>query len=281
MTDDVLRDLARRAGIAVEWQDYAGRPHTVAPPVLRHVLRALGLPADTSRDMSASRRLLTKHSLLADLPPLVTAVAGRPTRLDLGGSDPLPAELVLEWGDTRQIALVPSRGRLRIPAIAEIGYHRLRVERREIVLVVSPGRCRSIEDVVPDARLWGLAAQLYALSRPGDGGIGDLAGVADLVRVAGAKGADAVALSPMHALYAADPSRFSPYSPSSRLFLNPLHAAPDLVFGPAAGTPAPRSDGLIDWPVASAAKYASLRSLFDLFLEGDDWDGPLGADFAR
>ncbi|HEY4171882.1 MAG TPA: 4-alpha-glucanotransferase, partial [Rhodopila sp.] len=70
MSDDVLRDLARRAGIAVEWQDYAGRPHSVAPPVLRRVLNALGLPADTSRDLSSSRRLLTKRSLLADLPPL-------------------------------------------------------------------------------------------------------------------------------------------------------------------------------------------------------------------
>ena len=281
MSDDVLRDLARRAGIAIEWQDYAGRPHSVAPPVLRRVLAALGLPADSSRDLSASRRMLTRRNFVADLPPLVTAVAGRPTRLDLGGSDPLPAELVLEWGDRRQIALVPSRGRLRIPAIAETGYHRLRVERREIVLVVSPGRCRSIEDVVPDARLWGLAAQLYALNHPGDGGIGDLAGVADLARVAGAKGADAISLSPMHALYAADPTRYGPYSPSSRMFLNPLHAAPELVFGPAAGTPAPLSDGLIDWPAASAAKYASLRDLFDSFLEGDDWNGPLGADFAR
>jgi 4-alpha-glucanotransferase len=281
MSDDVLQDLARRAGIVVEWQDYAGRPHVVAPPVLRRVLAALGLPADSSRDLSASRRLLTKRTTLADLPPLVTAVAGRPTRLDLGGNDLLPAELVLESGDRRPVSLMPSRGRLRIPAVAETGYHRLRVGDREIVLVVSPGRCRSIEDVVPDARLWGLAAQLYALSRPGDGGIGDLAGVADLARVAGAKGADAISLSPMHALYAADPSHFGPYSPSSRLFLNPLHAAPELVFGPVAGRQAPLSNGLIDWPIASTAKYASLRALFDSFLEGDDWNGPLGADFGR
>ena len=169
----------------------------------------------------ASRRLLTKRSSLADLPPLVTAVAGRPTRLDVGGNEAQSAELVLESGDTRPIALLPARGRLRVPAIAEIGYHRLRVEDREIVLAVSPARCRSIEDVVPDARLWGLAAQLYGLNHPGDVGIGDLAGAADLARAAGAKGADAIALSPMHALYAADPARFGPYAPSSRLVPEP------------------------------------------------------------
>jgi 4-alpha-glucanotransferase len=281
MTDEILGDLAQRAGIAVEWRDYAGHPHVVAPPVLRGVLAALGLPAGTSREISASRRLLTKRTVVADLPPLLTAVAGRPTRLEVGGNDPQPAELLLEHGETRQLALLPARGRLRIPAIAETGYHRLHVENREIILAVSPARCRSIEDVVPDARLWGLAAQLYGLSRPGDGGIGDLAGAADLARAAGAKGADAISLSPMHALYAADPARFGPYSPSSRLFLNPLHAAPELVFGESAASPAPFSNGLIDWPAASVAKYAALRALFDSFVDGDDWNGALGADFAR
>ncbi len=281
MTDEVLRDLARRAGIAVEWQDYAGRPHVVTPAVLRRVLGGLGLPADTSRELSASRRLLTKRSSLADLPPLVTAVAGRPTRLDVGGNEAQPAELALERGEVRQVALLPARGRLRIPAISEIGYHRLRVEDREIVLAVSPARCRSIEDVVPDARLWGLAAQLYGLNHPGDAGIGDLAGAADLARAAGAKGADAIALSPMHALYAADPAKFGPYSPSSRLFLNPLHAAPELVFGQAAGAAVSADNGLIDWPTAAGQKYAALRKIFEAFLDGNDWDGPLGADFAR
>jgi len=235
MSDEVLRDLARRAGIAVEWQDYAGRPKVVAADVLKRVLAALGLPADTSRELSSSRRLLTKRSSLADLPPLVTAVAGRPTRLDVGGNEAQAAELLLERGETRSVSLLPARGRLRIPAVAEIGYHRLRVEDREIVLAVSPARCRSIEDVVPDARLWGLSAQLYGLSHPGDVGIGDLAGAADLARAAGLKGADAIALSPMHALYAADPARFGPYAPSSRLFLNPLYAAPGLVFGQGVG----------------------------------------------
>ncbi len=281
MSDEVIKDLARRAGIAVEWQDYAGRAQVVSPAVLRRVLAALGLPADTSRELSSSRRLLTKRSSLADLPPLVTAVAGRPTRLDVGGSESQPAELALESGEVRQVALLPARGRLRIPAIAETGYHRLRVEDREIVLAVSPARCRSIEDVVPDARLWGLAAQLYGLSHAGDVGIGDLAGAADLARAAGAKGADAIALSPMHALYAADPAKFGPYSPSSRLFLNPLHAAPELVFGQAVGGDAPPPNGLIDWPTASQAKYTLLRRLFESFLDGDDWNGPLGADFAR
>ena len=249
------------------------------------------MPADTSRELSASRRILTRRTSLMDLPPLVTAVAGRPTRLDVGGSDPQPAKLILEFGGRHgNLSLLPARGRLRIPAVAETGYHRLVVEEREVVLAVSPARCRSIEDVVPDARLWGVAAQLYGLTHPNDVGIGDMGGAADLARAAGAKGADALLLSPIHALFAADTGHFGPYSPSSRLFLNPLHAAPELVFGQAAyaraasavdGTEELQGNGLIDWPAASVAKYAVLRKLFDNFLDGADWNGPLGASFAR
>ena len=55
--------------------------------------------------------------------------------------------------------------------------------------------------------------------------------VRDLAEAAARQGADAVALSPVHGLFAADPARYGPYSPSSRLFLNPLYADPAVVFG--------------------------------------------------
>jgi 4-alpha-glucanotransferase len=292
MNDEALRDLARRAGIAVEWQDYASRPHVVSPDSLRRILAALGLPATTRGDLAASRRLLAKRATLADLPPLITATAGRPTRLDLGASEPLAARLVPERGPPRELTLTPARGRLRIPAVAEIGYHRLQIGEREMVLAVAPAQCRTIDDIVPDGRLWGIATQVYALRSPGDAGIGDAAGIAQLAAAAAAHGADALCLSPVHALFSSDPARFAPYSPSSRLFLNPLHAAPALVFGEDHLATAIQDAGLhdsfasleaqplIDYPASADAKLALLRSLFDGFISGPDADGPLGADFA-
>ena len=90
--------------------------------------------------------------------------------------------------------------------------------------------------------------------------------VRDLAEAAARQGADAVALSPVHSLFAADPARYGPYSPSSRLFLNPLYADPAVVFGAGASSPgamrraAARSRRrLIDWPAAGAAKFALLR----------------------
>lgn len=293
MNDEALRDLARRAGVEVEWQDYANKPHTVSADSLQRILAALGLPAATRGDLAASRRILSKRATLADLSSLLTATAGRPTRLDLGAADSLPAKLILQRGGERDLTLTPARGRLRIPAVPEIGYHRLQIGEREVVLAVAPAQCRAIDDVVPDARLWGIAAQVYALRTPGDAGIGDAAGVAQLAEAAGSRGADALCLSPLHALFTADPSRFAPYSPSSRLFLNPLHAAPTLVFGremvgqviEEAGLQDDLARGealaLIDWPSSAAVKLTLLRHLFESFLRGPESEGALGADFAR
>ena len=58
----------------------------------------------------------------------------------------------------------------------------------------------------------------------------DLQALDDLCAVVARAGADAVAISPLHALFASHPERFSPYSPSSRLFYNVWHASPECVF---------------------------------------------------
>ena len=111
----------------------------------------------------------------------------------------------------------------------------------------------------------------------------------DLAEAAARQGADAVALSPVHGLFAADPARYGPYSPSSRLFLNPLYADPAVVFGAdrvAARTPSGRAAReeapLIDWLAAGTAKFALLRGLYDDFAVRDLAAGtPLAADFER
>ena len=289
MIDEAIRDLATRAGIAVEWHDHAGNPKMVPPEVLRCMLEALGLACSTRSDVLASRRLLQRRSTMQGLPPLITATAGRPTRLDVGANEPCDARLCLETGESQDLQLSPVRGRLRVPAVSTPGYHRLLIDDREFVLAVAPRRCHTIEDAVPDARLWGLAAQVYSLHSRGDGGIGDAAGIAALAESAGARGADALALSPLHALFGADPSRFGPYSPSTRLFFNPLHASPTLVLGEAFVAAALRDNGLaetferleaeplIDWPVAARAKGRLLRALFARFIDGEE---PLHLDFA-
>ena len=286
--DDAIRELAREAGIANDWIDAAGAPRRVSIGSIRGILDALGLSSASAADIAESRACLRKAT--SDARTFVTATIGNPialTGLSIGKD--APAELSLEAGETKGVTVRAMRGRAVVPPVREPGYHQLRLASREITLAVAPPRCLTFGDVAADAKLWGLAVQLYALRRPDDDGFGDAGALADLVKSAAREGADAIALSPTHSLFAADPSHFGPYSPSSRLFLNPLFADPTLVFGAerfgaarvAAAhderrQPGPHSDALIDWPAASREKYGLLRRLFDDFSMNG---GPLTADF--
>jgi 4-alpha-glucanotransferase len=277
--DDAIRELASEAGIATDWIDAAGAPRRVAIEPLRSILAALGFPATSTAVIAESRARLRGSREQAR--NFVTATAGVATALTgLTVSKAMRAELSLENGEDRALTIKATRGEVVVPPLREPGYHRLRVANREITLAVAPPRCVTFGDVAPDARLWGLALQLYSLRRSGDGGFGDTGALAEFVTSAARAGADAVALSPVHSLFAADPAHFGPYSPSSRLFLNPLFADPALVLGAA-----PVADGgkeqecqeeLIDWPAAARRKYQLLRSLFDHLCAGGD---PLSADF--
>jgi 4-alpha-glucanotransferase len=71
VSDEAVLDLARRAGIAVDWTDAAGEPRRVAPAVLRRILDALELPCDTRAQLATSR---DRFAATDDtLPPLITA----------------------------------------------------------------------------------------------------------------------------------------------------------------------------------------------------------------
>jgi 4-alpha-glucanotransferase len=130
-----------------------------------------------------------------------------------------------------------------------------------------------------DQRVWGLAIQLYALRSSRNWGIGDFEDLARLTEIAAAFGADFIGVSPLHALFLADPSRVSPYSPSSRVFLNPLLIAPDRVSGfeelaqrdaLSAELAALRAPELIDYPAVHQVKLRALEALFDRFVTTDD-----------
>ena len=166
-------------------------------------------------------------------------------------------------------------GLLTLPPLGEAGYHRLEIGGEETTLAVCPPRAHGI---APGTRPWGLAAQLYSPRRAGDGGIGDFTGLAQLAVSAAARGADALAISPVHAQFSADPERFSPYAPSSRLFLNVLHADPAALgeatlraalaeTGLAAEFARLESLDLVDWPAAARLRLRLRRAVFE------GWDG--------
>ncbi len=234
MTDATLGALAEAAGVAADWHDVHGTRHAVAPPTLRAVLRAIGFPADSDAEIADSHARLRESERA--LPPLLVLAAGDERRLDGRW------RVTLEDGDT-----VEGLGTLRLD---RPGYHRLETGGRDVPVAVAPPRCHG----TPFA--WGVAAQLYGLRRAGDGGVGDFAALADLARAAGARGAAAVAVSPVHAQFSAALERFSPYAPSSRIMLNVLHA------NPPQGDAGLEATELVDWPTAARVRLGQFHTLF-------------------
>lgn len=287
MSEAKLEILASRAGLAVDWIDANGRPQHVHPDALRAVLKGLGHPADTDAQVDASLRDLEQAQLDKHLPPLLTVDSGQSLDLSRYFEPDTLCRVHLEQGETLELRL---DGTAVLPGVIALGYHQVQINDQTFTLAVAPTHCYSVAEAVDSqpARAWGISAQLYGLRRLNDGGFGDTLALEHLARAAAERGADALAISPMHAMFSADPQRYSPYSPSSRLFLNSLYASPACILGEREVRNAIEALGiadqlhdleqldLIDWPAAAQAKQRLLRALYEDFRHGHH---PQHADF--
>lgn len=288
MNDERLAQLAEAAGLSLHWVDANGRAQHVAPDAQRALLEALGFPAQTPQQIADSLSALGQQQHGASLPPLLTAELGQVLRMN--GHFPAHSAFQVILEDGRRID-----GRLddtgNLPALADCGYQQLYIGDQQITLAVAPPACCSVQELTGRARSWGITAQLYGLRRPGDAGLGDTQTLETLARLAGQKGADALAISPVHAMFAARPEQYSPYSPSSRVFFNVLHASPATILCEAAVASAVANSGLlaelqrletlplIDWPAVANSRQRLLRQLHDDF--ASNATQVLRDDFAR
>ena len=121
-----------------------------------------------------------------------------------------------------------------------------------------------------NGRVWGISCQLYGLRSKRNHGIGDFEDLAQLCEIGAAAGADFIGTNPLHSLFWSDPERASPYSPSTRQFLNPLYVAIDRVAGTAralAGLPVAdletvRRADLVAYPAVAQLKRKVLEQAF-------------------
>jgi len=296
---DELRHIADLVGIATRHVDALGVAREPGEETLSRLIAAFGLPADPRQAADT----LAEAGLAAPfgLPPVHIVAQEAPApelrlRLSKGGRG-------VEWHcrleDGNQYAGKSQGATLRLPAGLPPGYHRLAVAgagrgggaSAEISLVVAPASCHLCEALQPGVRSWGLTVQLYGLRSHRDWGIGDFGELAMLCRNAGPLGAAAIGINPLHALFAAEPRHFSPYSPSSRAWLNHLYIDVRQIPGfaedaaarglaPADAIGAARGADLVDYAAVAALKRPVVEALYQRFRDRElDTGSALGAAF--
>lgn len=135
---------------------------------------------------------------------------------------------------------------------------------------VPKGARSYLPDWLAQGRVWGVTCQLYGVRSKRNHGIGDFEDLARLAERVAADGGDFVGVNPLHALFCADPERCSPFSPSNRVYLNPLYIALDAIPGIArqpdvdeTHAEALRAAEWVDYAEVAALKLSVLRSCRD------------------
>jgi len=311
LADASLLALAQAAGLQAVWRDVRGAERQVGADTLRAVLQSLGLACGNAEQCRASLEQLRESRDQTSTAGLQIVPVGRTLVVRSQGS--LHYRLQLEngvcvMGTARDVG----GGRVAIPPFRQAGYHRLEMGGLQCTVAVIPPRAPSLQsllrrgagscgDAVPrghahsaretasDLHAWVLSAQLQSLRRGGthpDGHVGagavtlpgwevggDFSLLGRLAQEAAQQGAAALAVSPVHAMFSADAQRYSPYAPSSRLFLNVMYADPAAVFdadilnqlSAEPSEAALDAAGCMDWPVIQTQRLRRLRHLFDLF----------------
>ncbi|WP_454790463.1 4-alpha-glucanotransferase [Mycolicibacterium lutetiense] len=238
-----LLELARRYGVAAEFDDWTGRRTAVAESSLVAVLDALGVKAGTEGERADALAAQDRQYWQRRLPPIVLGRAGVPSSIwvHVTHGDPVDLTLLLEDGTERGGLRQLENNRppydlgdrligeatFELPADLPLGYHRLRLREGEFHIetpvVVSPATV-GLPARLGRRRAWGLAVQLYSVRSQHSWGTGDLTDLTDLaVWSAAAHGAGFILVNPLHAAAPTAPMEPSPYLPTSRRFGNPLY----------------------------------------------------------
>jgi (1->4)-alpha-D-glucan 1-alpha-D-glucosylmutase len=293
---DILCELA---GIGAEYADIWGRVHRPSEDTRRALLAEMGV-MPRGVDPQSALEAWKEYAASETLPPVtVVREEALPYRWPLRVVEERAREthrwkLELEIGETRSAEVRPAdlsrinaytvRGVRRMETQFQWherlppGYHRFTLQEPDgavhsMRLVVVPPRCYLPPVLEDEGRIWGPALQLYAVRSGRNWGIGDFGDLCAIIEQWGERGAAIVGVNPLHALYPANPAHASPYSPSSRLFLNVLYidveAVEDYRECPDACAPdlesrlqALRAADLVDYPGVAAAKLPVLERLY-------------------
>ncbi|MDX7987126.1 4-alpha-glucanotransferase [Xenorhabdus sp. 12] len=233
MENKCLDELATEAGIASEFINAYGKPQAIPAEIRHRILHAMN--ADIPCDKPVPHSDAFTHT--AFLPDVTVLLQGQEITLPLGDTNSYQWQIHTEQGETfhgrcqhhftlstllplgyHTLTLIPEAGQ-------ENGSQRQSVQSQSMQLIVAPERCYEPQAIKNGEKLWGACIQLYTLRSETNWGIGDFGDLKFMLRKLAPLGGAFVGLNPLHAIYPAMPENASPYSPSSRHWLNIIYIA--------------------------------------------------------
>ncbi|ELV8676152.1 4-alpha-glucanotransferase [Vibrio vulnificus] len=236
-----LKKVAEMARLADSYVSAWGDEALVSEETLRRLLNSLGYDTSSDEKLLASAEKKHKKDVLA---PVLVLRDGDPVEVELNlGTSARESEfnwrLETEQGEVLEGYLQSQIVRderaeggplvFALPKDLAWGYHRLYVSRKrrkapyEMALIITPRACFKQDSLELNKKLWGPSIQLYTLRTQHNWGIGDFGDLKLLVSDIASRGGDFIGLNPIHSLFPANPEGASPYSPSSRRWLNILY----------------------------------------------------------
>jgi 4-alpha-glucanotransferase len=238
-----LVELAKRHGIATEYEDWTGRRVLVSETTLVAVLAALGVAAGTEQERNVALTAKLRSHWSRRMPSTIVGRTGGQTRfwVHVTHGDSAAVWLELEDGTVRDgVRQVDNftppfdldgrwvgEASFVLPTDLPLGYHRVHLRSGDFqtstALIMTPDWL-GLPEQLGARRAWGLAAQLYSVRSRQSWGVGDLTDLTDLaVWSASRHGADYLLVNPLHAAGPTTPMEPSPYLPTSRRFFNPVY----------------------------------------------------------
>lgn len=303
---EAITGLAGRLGISTRFWDIFGTEHIATPDAVAATLTAMGLDLTSADGIARAMADLDAAGWHPGVPPVTVIRQSSPRTVTVVcPADRLPLHWTLTCEDgsvhvgtigasEETTEAMPYNGLIRLsltlPPSVQTGYHQLTAHTSGPgstgddlpggMVILAPDQCWLPSPLRQDRRLWGIGCQVYSLRRDDDFGMGDFSHLQDVSRDAVALGAAFVGVNPLHALFPAHPQNASPYSPCSRLFLNPLYIDPRsvpefpacaavraLLDAPAtqAALEAARQGAMVDYPAVAAIKAPLLQALYQTF----------------
>ncbi|HDT6545484.1 TPA: 4-alpha-glucanotransferase [Kluyvera ascorbata] len=208
-----LDNAALAAGISPDYINAHGKPQSIGADTKRRLLDAMHRPA-------------TDSVAATPIPNVMVLTYGKKMALPVSGSGEFSWILTTEEGQQHHGKASGGKN-LSLPTRLPEGYHSLTLtqddQRWHCRVIIAPERCYEPQPLQEAKKLWGACVQLYTLRSEKNWGIGDFGDLKAMLPEVAKRGGAFIGLNPIHALYPANPESASPYSPSSRRWMNVIY----------------------------------------------------------